>query len=216
MNLLKAHYRTLLGLDESWHVTEVDLAVDQKRVTNSLEYIGSGGVCPECSCQCGLKYHAPERKWRRICKASELPSIIGETFHGTINCDRAKMYFCFEKLQRCWAHLKRDFQKLIDSDDAQSNRLGRDLMRKVIRLFHEYHRLRDGKITFAQLQEVLTPVRHQVDALLLRGYGTAVNGTCRELFSHRQHFWTFLVEPTNNGGELSVNAACATVSSGAN
>lgn len=141
-------------------------------------------------------------------KARELTSMIGATYQGVIHCDRAKMYFGFEKLQWCWAHLKRDFRKLIDSDDHQLKRLGRDLMREVIQLFHEYHRFRDGTITFEQLQESLAPVRKQVDALLLRGHGTAADGMCRELFRHRSHLWTFLedplVEPTNNGSERSL------------
>lgn len=141
-------------------------------------------------------------------KARELTSIIGETYQGIINCDRAKMYYGFQKLQWCWAHLKRDFQKLIDSDDGQLKRLGRDLMREVIQLFHEYHRFRDGTITFEQLQESLAPVRQRVESLLLRGHGTAADGMCRELFRHRAHLWTFLedelVEPTNNGSERSL------------
>lgn len=37
-------------------------------------------------------------------KVSELTSIIGETFPGTINCDRAKMYLRVEKLPWCRAH----------------------------------------------------------------------------------------------------------------
>ena len=30
---LKSHYRTLLGLDESWVVTEVDLSIEANRVS---------------------------------------------------------------------------------------------------------------------------------------------------------------------------------------
>lgn len=141
-------------------------------------------------------------------KAKELTTIIGEAYAGVIHCDRAKMYFRFERLQWCWAHLKRDFQRLIDSDDGQSRCLGRALMKEVIQLFHEHHRFRDGQISFEQLQTNLAPVRQRVEDLLLRGHGTAADGMCRELFHNRQHLWTFLadplVEPTNNGGERSL------------
>lgn len=141
-------------------------------------------------------------------KATELTTVIGDTFAGVINCDRAKMYFQCERLQWCWAHLKRDFQRLIDSGDSQLRRLGRDVMKEIIQLFHEHHRFRDGSISFEQLQQNLAPVRSQVEALLLRGRSTAADGMCRELFAYRQHLWTFLedplVEPTNNAGERSL------------
>ena len=37
---LKSRYRTLLGVDESWLVTNVWLDVAAKRVTIALEFIG--------------------------------------------------------------------------------------------------------------------------------------------------------------------------------
>ena len=99
-------------------------------------------------------------------------------------------------------------QKLIDSNDTRVQRLGRDLMKEVIQLFHEYHRFRDGTITFEELQQNLAPVRETVNSLLLRGYGTAASGMCQELDRNREHLWTFLsdplVEPTNNVSERSL------------
>src|SRR5690606_32414837 len=141
-------------------------------------------------------------------KAIVLTSVIGEEFGGAIHCDRAKMYWRYPRLQWCWAHLKRDFQALIDSPDQQLKRLGRDLMRETKVLFAEVARCRDGTITHATLKRNLAPVRREVEALLLRGYGTAAHGMCKELYPHRQHLWTFLsdaeVEPTNNAGERSL------------
>ena len=46
---LKSRYRTLLGVDESWLVTNVSLDVAAKRVTIALEFVGNRAVCPECS-----------------------------------------------------------------------------------------------------------------------------------------------------------------------
>lgn len=66
MDSLKSHYRLLLGLDKHWDVANVALDVASKSVTISLEYRGSGGVCPECGAQCGLKDHGPERRWRHL------------------------------------------------------------------------------------------------------------------------------------------------------
>ena len=40
-------------------------------------------------------------------KGDALPKLLGDSFHGIIHCDRAKMYWQAERLQWCWAHLKR-------------------------------------------------------------------------------------------------------------
>jgi transposase len=141
-------------------------------------------------------------------KASVLIWAIGEDYDGAIHCDRAKMYFQYDTLQWCWAHLKRDFQKLADSADGQVKRLGDDLLRETTTLFAAYGKCRDGTMTHAELQEKLSPVRDRVNDLLLRGYGTAMHGMCKSLFAHKNHLWTFLenadVAPTNNAAERSL------------
>ena len=52
--------------------------------------------------------------------ATLLQELLGEEFDGAVTCDRAKMYWSLPRLQWCWAHLKRDFQALIDSGDNQA------------------------------------------------------------------------------------------------
>lgn len=141
-------------------------------------------------------------------KATVLAETIGLDFAGSINCDRAKMYFQHRVLQWCWAHLNRDFQALIDSNDHQLKRLGHDLMRETKQLFAEYARCRDGTIQHQTLRRNLRPVRQKVESLLLRGFGTAAHGMCKQLYEHRDHLWTFLrdpkVTPTNNDAERSL------------
>jgi len=143
--------------------------------------------------------------------ATALQELLGKTFAGVMSCDRAKMYWQCGKLQWCWAHLKRDIQALIDRADPQVKRLGHDLMKPVQELFRQWGHCRDGTISREQLKQVLSPVRDKVNALLLRGYGTAVDGMCRELYNHRDWLWTFLerdgVEPTNNAAERSLRHA---------
>jgi transposase len=63
---LKSHYRALLGLNESWVVTEVDLSIEANRVSISLEFVGGRATCPDCMASCSLKDHAPQRKWRHL------------------------------------------------------------------------------------------------------------------------------------------------------
>ena len=141
-------------------------------------------------------------------QASVLIWAIGGDYEGAIHCDRAKMYYQYDTLQWCWAHLKRDFQKLADASDQQVKRLGHDLLRETKTLFAEYGKCRDGTITHAELNEALSPVRNRVNSLLLRGFGTAAHGMCRQLYAHKDHLWTFLenaeVEPTNNAAERSL------------
>lgn len=155
--------------------------------------------------------------------ATVLKEFLG-SFRGIINCDRAKMYWrlgwetgdapCQHSLQWCWAHLKRDFQKLIDSSDNQAKRLGHDLMRQTEQLFHHWSRCRDGTITRATLKRELQPIRYRVEGLLLRGMfsnNPRLTGMCQELYHHRSWLWKFLdsdgVEPTNNASERSLRHA---------
>lgn len=153
--------------------------------------------------------------------ASVLAELLGSEFGGSITCDRAKMYWSLgldplpealaHRLQWCWAHLKRDFQALIDSGDTQLKRLGHDLMRPTRELFEVWARYRDGTITRTGFRRLMKPIRQEIDRLLLRGYGTAAGGMCRELYEHRDWLWTFVdidgVEPTNNVSERALRHA---------
>jgi transposase len=144
-------------------------------------------------------------------EATALTDMLGESFAGVVNCDRAKMYWLLPKLQWCWAHLKRDFQALIDGDDRQAKRLGRELLPCVRELFRLWARYRDGTLTRSGWLRLMRPIRRQVDALLLRGAYSGnrrMTGMCDELTKHRAWLWTFLevdgVEPTNNASERAL------------
>jgi transposase len=154
------------------------------------------------------------RATRGACVVAEL---LGETYGGVVTCDRAKAYFPVGgtgRLQWCWAHLKRDFQALIDSGDGQVKRLGHDLLRPTKELFRHWSRCRDGTITRAEFERLMQPIRQEVDALLLRGVfsGNAkLWGMCEPLYDHRDWLWTFVdiegVEPTNNASERALRHA---------
>ena len=53
-------------------------------------------------------------------EATAVDELLTAAFRGVVTCDRAKMYWRVGRLQWCWAHLKRDFQALIDSGDNQA------------------------------------------------------------------------------------------------
>jgi transposase len=147
-------------------------------------------------------------------EATALTAFLGEQFRGIVNCDRAKMYWHLGCLQWCWAHLKRDFQAMIDSGDNRAKHLGCRLRRATCELFEHWADYRAGRISRAALLRRMGPVRRKVECLLLRGTQSSngdVRGTCRELYEHRQWLWMFLchegVEPTNNAGERSLRHA---------
>ena len=146
--------------------------------------------------------------------ATVLQELLTDVFDGVVHCDRAKMYWQKGRLQWCWAHLKRDFQALIDHPDRQVKRLGHDLMRCTRELFRHWSRCRDGTITRLGMQRSMRPIRQQVEGYLLRGIcsgNPAIGGMCRELYQHRDWLWTFLevdgVEPTNNASERALRHA---------
>ena len=142
--------------------------------------------------------------------ATVLTELLGTAYGGVVNCDRAKMYYSQKRLQWCWAHLKRDFQALIDSGDGTEKRLGHDLTRPTRKLFRLWARYRDGTLTRVGFQRLMKPIRQEIDALLLRGAFAGI-GMAEQLSNHRDWLWTFLevdgVEPTNNASERALRHA---------
>lgn len=146
--------------------------------------------------------------------ATVLQDLLTEAFDGVVNCDRAKMYWRIGRPQWCWAHLKRDFQALIDHPDHQVKRLGHDLMRPTRELFRHWARYRDGTLTRTGMLRLMRPIRQEIDAMLLRGAFSGnrkLKGMCDQLYDHRDWLWTFLdvegVEPTNNVSERALRPA---------
>lgn len=144
--------------------------------------------------------------------ADVLRDLLGQAYDGIIHCDRARMYWRFGRLQWCWAHLKRDFQALVDDSCPTKQRLGRDLLRPTKALFALWKRCRDGTLTRSTFERRLKPIRREIDALLLRGYcNPLTRGFSKELVEHGEHLWTFGevegVEPTNNAAERALRHA---------
>ena len=146
--------------------------------------------------------------------ATAVDHLLTDAFCGIVTCDRAKMYWRVGRIQWCWAHLRRDFQALIDRGDNQAKRLGYDLRRATDKLFEHWANYRDGPISRAAFLRRMAPVRREVERLLLRGIASgnkSLVGMCRELHEHREWLWTFVrcegVEPTNNAGERALRHA---------
>jgi hypothetical protein len=79
------------------------------------------------------------------------------------------MYWNVGRPQWCWAHLKGDFQPLIDHADHQVKRLGRDLMPPTQQRLCHGSRCRERTNTRRGFERLMQPIRQEIDRLLLRG-----------------------------------------------
>lgn len=133
--------------------------------------------------------------------------LLGKHYAGVATCDRLKSYWWIKRLQWCWAHLRRDFQAMIDRGNSGKT-IGAGLLKQSDKLFDLWHQLKEGKRSRRQFQEAIKPVRAAVRRTLKAGQRCGCDktaGTCKELLSHEQWLWTFVdsegVEPTNNEAE---------------
>jgi transposase len=133
--------------------------------------------------------------------------LLGEDYAKVATCDRLKSYWWIKPLQWCWAHLRRDFQAMIDRGPP-GQVIGERLLRQSNSLFHLWHQLKEGKLSRPQFQEAIKPVRRAVRQALRAGQKCRcgpTSGTCKELLGHEEWLWTFGgnegVEPTNNEAE---------------
>lgn len=135
--------------------------------------------------------------------------MLGENFVGTLGSDRYSAYNWIDpdKRQACWAHLKRDFQALVDRG-GESKTVGRLLLEQVKLFFGLWHCVKDETLSRIDFQIAMQHIRSQVNSLLC--IGTFVNHaqtrkTCQNILQLEQALWTFVdregVEPTNNAAE---------------
>ena len=141
--------------------------------------------------------------------------LLGETPSGIVGSDRWSGYNWLDPTRRqiCWAHLKRDFQALVDRG-GESARLGRALLEQTHRLFSLWHEAQTGALSRAELPAAMEPVRRAVGSLLREGAGlrhSTTRRTCRNLLQLEEALWTFVqaegVEPTNNAAERPLRRA---------
>jgi transposase len=141
--------------------------------------------------------------------------LLGAGYAGVVGSDRWSAYRRFPAEQRalCWAHLKRDFQALVDRG-GEAAPVGRWGLAEIERLFALWHRFRGGEFAREQLQRRLIPLQARLGRLLRRGQENPDHkaaGLCRELRKWWPALWTFArvegVEPTNNGAERALRPA---------
>jgi transposase len=138
-----------------------------------------------------------------------LQALLGETITGIVGSDRWAAYskLPLELRQICWAHLKRDFQKLIDRG-GPAEAIGRVGLEVVDCLFADWWAFRRGELDRPGLQARLDPIARELQGVLERGRGCAdpkAATFCANLLVLYPAMWLFTkidgVEPTNNHAE---------------
>ncbi len=141
--------------------------------------------------------------------------LLGATFAGILGSDRYPAYRWVDvgRRQVCWAHLKRDFQALVDRG-GESARIGQALLAQVHQMFDLWYQVRAGTLSRAEFQTAMTPIRHRVGELLREGAALAhpkTSHTCANILKLEPALWTFVtvvgVEPTNNDAERPLRRA---------
>jgi transposase len=138
--------------------------------------------------------------------AAGLASLLGQKIKGIICSDRWSVYGQLKLglRQLCWAHLKRDFQKLVDRE-GESKDIGEMGLGAVEVIFPLWHAFRGGGLSRSQLQRQIVLIRHTLREWLERGCACQDAKTaafCENVLALEPALWTFArkegVEPTNN------------------
>jgi transposase len=144
-----------------------------------------------------------------------LAALLGEEIDGILHSDRWHVYLQVpeERRQLCWAHLKRDFQKIVDTG-GPGVFVGRRGLRIVKEVFAAWHLFQAGKVTRQKLQKQMQPLQRRLGKTLVEGAlcdNARVAKFCENVLALESALWTFVtnkgVEPTNNHMERMLRRA---------
>lgn len=227
--------RTALALGELFGVpVSPGLVVKlQQRLTDALapSYEEMRTALPQtkvCNCDETAMKEGKKKSWlwtvvtatftvfaiRLTRSADVIETLLGRKYKGVVGCDRYAGYNHFnDRRQICWAHLKRDFQAMIDAG-GQARKIGDRLMDHLHHVFDHWHRYRSGQTTRRTMQTNIKSLYHTVWQTLEDGercsHGPTA-ATCRDLFDRFDQLWMFRdhpgVDPTNNVAERSLRSA---------
>jgi transposase len=142
-------------------------------------------------------------------------ALLGSEDGQVVGSDRFSAYewIMASWRQVCWAHLRRDFQAMIDRG-GEGATTGRRLFSLSDRLFRQWHRVRDGTLGWVGFQERMRRLRREVKQALgdgSRGSCARTAATCYEILKVEDGLWTFArvpgVEPTNHAVERALRHA---------
>jgi transposase len=151
----------------------------------------------------------------RTRKGAVARALLGPDWDGIVGSDRFGGYRWLAVGQRqvCWAHLKRDFQKLVDWGPGPRP-IGIRLLALEGEVFAWWGRFRDGEVDRSELAQGIGRLSAEMAAVLTdgaaRGHPVA-QPLCRDLLALWPALWTFVqvegVAPTNNAAEQALRPA---------
>jgi len=136
-------------------------------------------------------------------------------FKGILGTDRFASYHRHSKQRRqiCIAHLKRNFQELVDLG-APASEVGQAGLAAIEGIFKVWNAYETGEIEFTSVASKLRPVRSALLGAVTRGTTNGnkrAAGMCKDLEKLFPCIWTFSriegVEPTNNAAERALRPA---------
>jgi transposase len=142
-------------------------------------------------------------------------ALLGSEDDQVVGSDRFSAYewIMARWRQICWAHLRRDFQAMIDRG-GDGEKVGKQLLSLSNRLFRHWHRVRDGTLEWGPFQKRMSHLRREVRRALEEGSRcrcAKTAATCFEILKVEEGLWTFArvtgVEPTNNAVERALRHA---------
>lgn len=144
--------------------------------------------------------------WRNL---KALMRLVGENFVGILCSDRWSVYdeWPWERRQVCWAHLKRNWEKMAERG-GWAKRIADECLSVQRRVFEQWHLYRGGGCGGRKFHDGMGPLFVELLAILgegARGKDRKTARFCRRLKSIYPALWTFVdnegVEPTNNHAE---------------
>lgn len=142
-------------------------------------------------------------------------ALLGSEPEQVVGSDRFSAYAWIAARWRqiCWAHLRRDFQAMIDRG-GDGRPIGERLLKQSDRLFHNWHRVRDGTLERVKFEDRMVRLRREVRHALEEGSRCGcvkTSATCFEILKVEEGLWTFArveaIEPTNNAAERALRFA---------
>jgi transposase len=145
----------------------------------------------------------------RLRNAAVVEHLLGGPLRGILCSDRWTAYDWVPLLQRqlCWAHLKRNLEKLAE-EEGRAKSMAEAALTIQERVFELWHLFRGGGLSRKQLDDQVAPLMLELLGVFQKGSRSRDGKTarfCQRLLKLYPALWAFVamegVEPTNNHAE---------------
>ena len=148
-------------------------------------------------------------------KSAELETILGLNYNGVLSSDDYSVYngYDVKAQQKCLAHLRRHFKKLIQLPGLNNQKIGEKFLKLIDEAFNNYSLFQQNQNIselFAWAWEFKLKVKSSLDKWMALAGGEA-SQLLRSLRNKTDQWWYFLdhpeVPPDNNLAERTLRLA---------